>query len=358
MIKYCQASILPDSTIRIGQCEKLVCLTILLIASFQSHAQQKDTLYFYNKSKVVGKLLSISLGRIEFDAEGIGIVKIKNSKVETMNATSRSFRIKTMEGNELQGHIARSEKPGMVNILAIFESNEISLDSISSLVFYGKTLRNRITGNVSAGFTYTKSSQIGRLNSDGAIFYNTSKSVTQVKGDMILTWDSVSTYVERANVTLGHDYTIAPLWSAIGFLKYQRNIELGLGRRWQQAVGFGREIPINVRQRAMLVSAVAFNQEQNLEKAQTLGRELMLQANYNMFSFASPNLIVSFVESAFVSINGQQRFRLDGNLSLDYEIITDFYINFQIYHNYDSRSPATGELKTDHGFVAGFRYKF
>jgi hypothetical protein len=258
----------------------------------------------------------------------------------------------------LQGYIARSEKPGKVIILAIFESEEIYLDSISSLVFYGKALRSRITGNVSAGFTYTKSSQLGRLNADGSLFYNTAKSQTQLKGDMILTWDSVSTYVERANAILGHDYTIAPLWSAIGFLKYQRNIELGLGRRWQQAVGLGREFPVNVRQRAMIVSAVAFNQEYNLEKVATTGRELMFQANYNLFSFASPNLTISFVESAFVSITSQQRFRLDGNLTLDYELITDFYVNFQVYHNYDSRSPATSEPKSDHGFVAGIRYKF
>jgi hypothetical protein len=333
-------------------------MVIFLIVSSHSYSQPKDTLYFYNKSKVVGKLLSISLGRIEFDADGIGIVKIKNTKVESMNATSRSFRIKTIKGKEYQGYVARSENPGKIIILAIFENDEISLDSISTLVYYGKTLRNRISGNVSAGFTYTKSSQIGRLNSDGSIFYNTAKSLTQVKADMILTWDSVSTYVERANATIGHDYTIAPLWSAIGFLKYQRNIELGLGRRWQEAVGFGRELPINVHQRAMLISAVAFNQEHNLENAQTTGRELMLQANYQMFSFVSPNLTVSFIESAFVSITSQKRFRLDGSFSLDYEVIRDFYINIQVYHNYDSRSPATGELKTDHGFVAGIRYKF
>ncbi len=84
----------------------------------------------------------------------------------------------------------------------------------------------------------------------------------------------------------------------------------------------------------------------------------MLQANYQMFSFVSPNLTVSFIESAFVSITSQRRFRMDGSFSLDYEVIRDFYINIQVYHNYDSRSPATGELKTDYGFVAGIRYKF
>jgi len=164
--------------------------------------------------------------------------------------------------------------------------------------------------------------------------------------------------VERANVTLGHDYTIAPLWSAIVILKYQRNIELGLGRRWQQAIGVGREFHIDTRQVASLRSAIAFNQENNLENVQTTGRELMLQANYNMYSFVSPNLTVSFVESGFMSITSLERYRLDGNINLEYEIITDFYITLQVYHNFDSRSPATGRPNTDYGLVAGLRYKF
>jgi hypothetical protein len=346
------------STIRTGHGSTLLCFAILMTVSSLAYSQPKDTLYFYNNTKVVGKLLSITLGRIEFDADGIGIVKIKNNKVASMNATSRSFRIETLTGNELQGYIMRSEKPGTVIVNAIFVSEEIKLDSIATLMFFGKTVRSRFRGNISAGFTYTKSSSLGRLNSDGTVQYNTAKGLTQLKGDMILTYDSISTYVERANASMLHDHTIAPLWSAIAILKYQRNLELGLGRRWQEVFGVGRKIIASRRQAATLITGFAFNQEANLENAQTTGRELMVQGNYDLFSFASPNITVTFVESAFISITGDNRFRLDGNFSVDYEIITDFYVNFQVYHNYDSRSPATGTPNADHGFVAGLRYKF
>jgi hypothetical protein len=47
-----------------------------------------------------------------------------------------------------------------------------------------------------------------------------------------------------------------------------------------------------------------------------------------------------------------------GNINLDYEIITDFYISLQFYHNIDGRSPGTNEPNGDCGFVAGLRYKF
>jgi hypothetical protein len=338
---------------------KLSFLLVLLV--FLSHAslsQSKDTLYFYNKSKLVGELLQISLGRIEFDADNVGVVKIKNSKVESIHASSRSFRVETLDGEELQGYLMRSDKPGMVVINAIVESEEIPIDNIINLIYYGKTLKSRFTGNISAGYTFTKSSEIGRVNSDAALKYNTSKGQTRIGGDMIFTYDSVSSYTERANLSFGHEHNIGALWSAVVILKYQKNLELGLQRRWQEALGIGKEFLINKNQQAIAIVGVAFNQEQNLEKVQLSSTEAMFQANYDLFSFAKPNMSLAFVESAFISLTETDRIRLDGNISLDYEIISDFSINFQFYHNYDSRSPATNKPNIDYGFVAGLRYEF
>lgn len=329
---------------------------LFLVSS--SFAQSKDTLYFYNNTKIVGELLTIRLGRAEFDADGIGVLTIKNSKIESIHATSRSFRIETIEGAELQGYLVRSEKPGMVVVHAIVESEEIPIDNIASLLYYGKTLKSRVTGNVSAGYSYTKSSEIGRFNTDGLIKYNTSKTQTQVKGDMIITSDSVSAYAERANLTLSHDHTFAPMWGAILILKYQRNLELGLDRRWQQAVGIGRELLLSKRQQASAVTGIAINQEKNEEDDEENTTEAMAQVNYNWYSFANPNLILSFAESSFISLTQKNRVRLDGNINLDYEVIADLYISLQFYHNFDSRSPATNEPNIDFGFVAGLRYKF
>jgi hypothetical protein len=324
----------------------------------QAQEQSKDTLYFYNETKIVGELLSISLGRIEFDADGVGVIKIKNTKIESIHATSRSFRVEMIDGEELQGYLMRSEKPGMVVINAIVESKEIAVQEIADLVYFGKTLMSRVTGNVSAGYTYTKSSQIGRLNTDGMVKYNTSKGQTQLDGDMIVTYDSVKSDIERGNATFSHEHTFAPLWGAIIILKYQRNLELGLEKRWQQAFAIGREFLTNKRQQGSAIAGIAINQESNQEGVEVNTSEALLQVNYDFFSFSSPNLTLSFVESSYFSLTEKDRVRFDGDITLDYEIISDFDISFQFYHNYDSRSPATNKPNIDYGFVAGLKYKF
>ena len=192
----------------------------------------------------------------------------------------------------------------------------------------------------------------------GVVRYNTTKGITQIEGDMIVTYDSVQAYVERANLAVGHEHTFAPLWAVIIILKYQRNLELGLDRRWQEAFGIGREFLISKHQQAIVVAGLAQNQERNQEGVEANTSEALLQVNYNFYSFINPNLTLSFVESAFIGLTDKDRLRLDGNITLDYEIITDFYVNLQFFHNYDSQSPATDEPNIDYGFVAGLRYKF
>jgi hypothetical protein len=60
----------------------------------------------------------------------------------------------------------------------------------------------------------------------------------------------------------------------------------------------------------------------------------MFQVNYDLFSFVKPYIIFAFVETGVIRLNDESRTRLDGNLSLDYKIIGDFYINLQFYHNF------------------------
>jgi len=92
---------------------------VLLLYSQSAFSQAKDTLYFYNNTRIVGELLEISLGRIRFDADGVTIISVKNSKIQSVHATSRSFRIETIDGNEVQGYLTRSPTPGTVVLIPL-----------------------------------------------------------------------------------------------------------------------------------------------------------------------------------------------------------------------------------------------
>src|SRR5689334_8202261 len=123
-----------------------------------AEAQPKDTLFFYNKTVLVGKLRSIRLGYIEFDGDGIGIVRIKNNKVASMHARSRSFRVETSGDTVLNGGFTRSLRPGWTTFRSDSAQTDVAIQNITSLGYYGQSFRSRLDGNFGAGFSYTKSS--------------------------------------------------------------------------------------------------------------------------------------------------------------------------------------------------------
>ena len=330
----------------------------LLLSTLTSAAQNKDTLYFFNKSKVVGELNKIRLGFVEFDADGIGIIKVKNNKLESIHAQSRNFRIETIEGDVLQGYLLQGELPGNVIIYSVLETLEIDIEEITSLVYFGQTWKSRLNGSIGAGYSYTKSSSIGRFNFNSTLRYNTARTETVLKGDIIWTLDSVQFTRDRENASLGFTYTLPSQWSTGGLVVYQRNLELGLEKRWQQALVLGRKLLINKNQQAVLLSGLAINQESNLEGTQRDNTEAMIQATYNLFSFSKPNITLSLIQSGYFSVTQKGRIRSDGSTTMSWELISDFNLNLEFYHNYDSQSPATGAANTDYGFVAGLNFKF
>jgi len=344
-----------------GKCLRiaLLCGSFMFATFFQTaKAQLKDTLYFFNSSVLVGELLNIKLGRVEFDADGVGVVKIKNKEVRTIRAILNEFRIETTGGELLQGYLRSTREDGRVIIHSLTDSREIDVSNITSLARYGRTWKNGFSGNVSAGYTYTKSSRIGRLNFDGSVKYSAPKSDVRLAASTIITSDSIEVKRERVDVSLGYSYSIGSLWSVGAGLRYQRNIELGLDRRFQEGLAIGREILVRRNQQGVLLTGMAINQERNLEGVTSNNTEIVLQANYELFSFEAPNLIISIVQTGYISVTDAGRVRYDGNASSNWELISDFYLNLQFYHNYDTKSPETGEPNIDYGFVVGITYKF
>jgi hypothetical protein len=337
----------------------LSCGLLMLVAFVHpATAQLKDTLYFYNSNILVGELLNIKLGRVEFDADGVGIVKIKNKEIRTIHALLNEYRIESTDGEQFQGYLRSTRKSGRVIIHSLLQSEEIDVANITSLVRYGRTWKDGLSGNVSAGYTYTKSSQIGRLNFDGSVKYSSPKAETKLQASTIITSDSVEIKRERDDASLGYNYSFRSLWTAGIGLRYQRNLELGLDRRFQEGAVIGRKLLVRKRQLAILSSGFAVNQERNLEGVSRNNTEIVLQGNYELFSFDEPSLTISIVQTGYFSITDEGRIRYDGDANFNWELISDFYLNLQFYHNYDRKSPETGEPNVDYGFVVGISYKF
>lgn len=336
----------------------LCYVLIFLLAYAHCRGQKTDTLYFKNGAVLPGELKSMKLGYIEFDATDIGIMKIKNSKLKTISAHTTRYRIETLEKNLIEGTLWRSQIPGMVVIVTSEEKILYSIVELGTLAKLGNNWAKRFNGKFGLGYSYTKSSDVGRLNVNGELNHTLSRSETYLNLDMIVTSDSGVVSRDREYSNLAYFYGFDNFWDVGGLLRYQRNVELGLKKRWQEGVMIGRKLIVEAKQRAKLLVGVATNQETNFEDEHTENVEMLLQFNYYLFSFENPNLQITLGQSGYLSLSQKGRYRWDGNSTANWELKRNLYLNLQFYHNYDSKPPEESNAKIDYGVVFGVNYKF
>lgn len=338
----------------------LLLATLLSISLYSFSQSNWDTIYLKNGQTIFGTLKSISLGKISFDAEDLTVINIKNTKIKTIEASKRYYRMETVKHKEFFGILKKSEKDGFVNISTPGEDQQypMALSDISALNYY--SAKNSIwEGNISAGYTFTKSSQIGRLNFDASFRCLMKKGEYSVVASSIITQEGGDWIRDRENLMLNRDYFLNALWKMGVLLNYQRNLELGLARRYQEGFGIGYTWLTNSSMKGDITSGLIVNQEKSIpDDGNVFTAELPFKVNYNFYRFQHPKLTLNTNQSVYVSLTQKGRIRHDGEIRIDWEMIKDFSISAKFYNSFDSK-PASGMGKNfDYGIVFGLTYTF
>ena len=335
-----------------------ICSCLLLFLPLTTKAQVKDTLFFTNGSILVGELKSISLGKAVFDDDNMDILNIKVTKIRTLKAVSHIYRLETIHG-DIYYTLLEGASPGNVQLKLGGIIREISFEEISKLVPLNGKTEDLWRGNASAGYSYSKSSGTGQFNSNFSVEYLTRKLDVLFGGSAII--NQTDTTLELTNVNGGTvvSYLFTPVWEANIFFAYQRNLEQGLSRRYQEGAGAGANIFSTEHTRMKIISGIVFNQEKSIEEVITPTQvDIPFMMNFSFFRFGKPDMTATLKENLFVGITQKGRIRQDGQVTLNWKLVQDFYINLQFYHNYDNQPPGQNSEKLDFGVVFGLTYKF
>lgn len=323
------------------------------------YTQEKDTVFLHNKTVLIGELKTITLGKLTIDADDVTLVNIKTTKIRTLKAYSHYYRIETIHRMVYYSRILPDTIPGSIRIRDADSTISIELEDIASLSSFKSPQAAQWEGAISAGYSFTRSSKIGRLNGDLSLKRTTRKLEMTGTYSTILT--QTDTGWARDNVTGGINayYYLNPRWQAVAFLQYQRNLELGLARRYQEGLGSLYSLISTNHVRFRTGTAIVFNQELNTEGVHSPNQvEIPLVNTFNFFSFSKPELDLSSTQNIYFSLTTKGRIRHDGQIKLTWKIITDFSINLSFYDNYDSKPPGENAATIDYGVVFGLSYSF
>jgi hypothetical protein len=338
---------------------KLLCIVSLsILLPLSAATQVKDTLFFKNGGLLVGELKSISLGKIKFDDDNMDVLNIKITQIKTIHALAHIYRLETIN-EEIYYTSLDTSGNGMVRIKVNGVAQDISLEDISTLSSLKGKTGALWQGTVSAGYNYAKSTGIGQFNSSLSVEYLTKKWDFQATGSAIVNQTDTTFQIDNATTGLFNSYLFTPVWEASVFLLYQRNLQQGLSRRYQEGLGGGAKFISTNHTRAKMITGVVINQEKSVEGVSSPTQvDVPVIINFNFFRFHRPDLTINLTEDVFFGITKKGRVRQDGQLKLNWKLFNDFYLNIQFYHNYDNQPPGKDSEKLDYGVVFGVSYKF
>jgi len=337
----------------------IVLLSLILAFGRRAYSQDlKDTIYFMNGSKLVGEIKKIKLGVMTFDPDDANDITVQLRKLKTFAAVRTVFRIETTDDKLYYGTLVPYPMDHFVRLVGS-DSAAFHIENITELYPYNKSIKQRFSGNVGLGFSYTRSSDFGQLNFNGKVRYvsRNDELSFSTTGIYSITDTTFSRDREDASLLLNHYFSHA--WFASAFLAYQRNLELGLDRRYQEGLGIGNKFLTEKQVYAWARSGFVLNQEKNTEgiSSGTLA-EIFGQVEFNFFRFTKPEINFVFTQAFYYSLSQSGRFRNDGESNLSWEIIDDLKLNFTFYNNYDSKPPIVDSRKFDFGIVFGLNYSF
>ncbi|MBT0811441.1 DUF481 domain-containing protein [Litoribacter ruber] len=331
----------------------------IFISSITGLAQEKDTLYIKNQSPLVGKLERIQFGVVRFNADNVGRVEVDVTNVKTFRTYGFGYRVQTANREFYIGIFKTHEEEGRVRILTGFDEIDIAIRNLNEVNLLRENFLERVQGRATAGYTFSRSSNIGLWNGSLELGYDTERLDIDLTGSIIVSQEEGGFSRDRENVLLIANYYLSPSWHAWGLGNYQRNLQLGILRRLQQGAGLGIFAIQDKRTISRLASGLVINQEVNIQRqVNSPLYEVPVILEFTFFRLRKPQLNFRTTQSLFVSLTQQGRIRNDGDTRLSWTVINNFEINLNFYNNFDNQPPSELGSTFDYGLVFGVGYRF
>lgn len=334
-----------------------ISLLICILSPFVSMGQVQDTVILYNGQMLIGDVQGISLGKVSFDDVDLKTQSIKLTKVRMLKTAHRA-RIETIDRMFYVGKL-RPSKNGYVEVYSGDSILRVlPITNINLLISVQKGFFNRVNGDLSAGFSYTKSNNQGTFTMSGNATYATKHFDYQLTASENASIDSGTFSRDREDVELYSNYNLKKGWLAAGLVQYQRNLELAMARRFQQMLGLGNKVLLKPDCQIILLSGITLSQELTTtgEKSTPLF-ELPVMMRFNFFRSSHPDLKISTSQTLYIGLTEWGRIRFDGSTSASWQLVKNFYLSLNPYTNYDSR-PAAGSHNFDYGLSFSISYDF
>jgi hypothetical protein len=325
-------------------------------AETKAASSKIDTVYFRHGDRLTGELVSLNKGILKLKTSDVGTVSIEWQNIDSL-CILNPLRILKHNGGVLYGRLYPSGK----NKVAIVhdeegKTTEIELVAIVELIQLKEKLISRLSGTVSAGFNYTKATEVSQLNFSGNIDYKGEKAIFSGNYDIVLTNDGTKT-TQRQSGGASYDRLLPNNWSAQGKLLAETNSEFQLDLRTSLNSAVSYNFIRSNNQVLQAGAGFSLNREFSGDLAQN-NIEGLVGLKYSLFIIDSPQVSFDFEGFLLPGLNRFGRVRSEINTDFKWEMFKDFFLKGSLFFSSDNQPLSGVDVRTDWGTSLGFEFKF
>jgi Protein of unknown function, DUF481 len=335
----------------------LLAAVCLVVASASALAQKTDVIVLFNGDRVTCEIKSYKQGRLTVSTDIASDISIKWNKIVSITS-DKVFEIETTDGFVHYGHLEPSTPPGRLGIVSEAETEAIDFMAVVRISPIYESFWKRWDGSLDLGFNYTQASQYFQFTLNADAIFRRPTFQTSLNLSTFFTAQEGVESSQRANFSTAYQKFLNDRYLLIGFLAFDRNLDLGLKARASLGLGFGRDLVQTNRSLLTVAAGLSGQREKSTEDVTTSNLAAILLGQYSTFTYDFPKLTFNVQLQVIPYLTDSGRVRLEFNTYVKREIVRDFYLSLSVFDSFDSRDPATQQRKNDWGPVLAIGYSF
>lgn len=336
----------------------LWCALALAMAISVNAAPKTDIVVFGNGDRLTGEVKSLERGRLRFKTDATDTISIEWDDVAFLSS-GQNIQIETSDGARYLGSIRRADSDFMMIVQT--RSGPVELDSTSVVLMTPIEERgvSRIDGDVTAGYSFAKASEIKQLHFGLDMNYRTETRIISLQADATTSDSADNESSQRESVDLTYRRLFPNRWLAGAVVSLNRNDELGLDLRTSIGAGGGRILKQSNSTNLSLEGGLLFSRENVAGGLPSEGTwEAYTSLEWGWFRYDTPELDLTTQFQIIPNLTDSGRVRGEFDISLRWEFIEDLFWELSFYDSYDSDPVLLGAEKNDYGVNTSLGWDF
>lgn len=334
----------------------VVCLLTLMGGSV--HAQgRSDVVTLANGDRITGEIVRLNRGQLEFKTDDTGTLYLEWDKLVSLTATTRQFDVTTSEGLRFLGSLGRAG-PRSIAIVAASTAT-LAMSDVTHVDPVGSTFWRKLDGSISAGFTYTKSTEVAQLNLNADSTYRRPGFEVQLAGAYTATaTEDDPELEERASFAANYARFLTSRWVLSGIGSVETNEGIGLALRTEAGAGIGPRVVDTNRAQLWFGGGLMVNHEKGIDVEPTENIEAVFFMRTSYFTYDRPKTTIDIDFQYLPSLNDLGRHRLELDANIRRELLRDLIVSLNLFDSYDNRPPNAEFDSNDLGVVLSIGWTF